>query len=131
MNYKIVIAILIIVVGIVFCAITFFEKRVEYGNFQSARISGKKIQVKGEWIREKETRFDPSENKFSFYLRDENNEEVQVIHEGTKPNNFELAPNIVVKGQMKDGKFYSSEILTKCPSKYEGSVDTIKHSEIF
>jgi cytochrome c-type biogenesis protein CcmE len=39
---------------------------------------------------------------------------------GAKPNNFEAAVSVVVKGRIDDGVLKASNVLTKCPSKYEG-----------
>jgi len=53
---------------------------------------------------------------------------MKVILDGGKPNNFEVADAIVVKGKVKDGTFMASEVLTKCPSKYEATGEEIKNS---
>jgi cytochrome c-type biogenesis protein CcmE len=54
-------------------------------------------------------------------MTDDEAREVPVEYQGSKPNNFELAESIVVKGKMENGIFVASDILTKCPSKYEGT----------
>ncbi|MDI6779658.1 MAG: cytochrome c maturation protein CcmE [Bacteroidota bacterium] len=79
----------------------------------------KKIQVKGEWVKEQPASFDLEKGQFHFYLKDENGKVVPLIFDGAKPNNFEVATSIVVKGKYKDDHFHATEILTKCPSKYE------------
>ena len=43
------------------------------------------------------------------------------VLDGAKPNNFELANAIVIKGRVEGSSFHASEILTKCPSKYEAA----------
>ncbi|MBI4548879.1 MAG: cytochrome c maturation protein CcmE [Ignavibacteriae bacterium] len=88
--------------------------------------SNKKVQVKGEWIKEKESTFDVSKSQFTFYMKDDNDQEVKVVYDGAKPNNFEIADAIVIKGRYQDGYFHANEILTKCPSKYEGTSETVK-----
>ena len=42
-----------------------------------------------------------------------------VIYSGAKPNNFEIATSIVTTGAVENGELHASNILTKCPSKYE------------
>lgn len=60
-------------------------------------------------------------------MKDENNTVMRVVLDGSKPNNFEMAENIVAKGKVTDGYFHAKEVLTKCPSKYEGKgQDVIK-----
>lgn len=126
MNAKIIVASIIIVVALVFGAVSFVESNIEYADFQTAMSTHKKIQVKGEWLREKESMFDSRQGKFVFYMVDENGTEMKVIYDGARPNNFEIADAIVVKGRYQDGHFHASEILTKCPSKYEGDADAVK-----
>jgi cytochrome c-type biogenesis protein CcmE len=58
-------------------------------------------------------------NLFYFILLDNNNEEKQVVYYHPKPQDFEKSEQVVVVGSMKDEVFVASEILMKCPSKYE------------
>jgi cytochrome c-type biogenesis protein CcmE len=53
---------------------------------------------------------------------------MKVVLDGSKPNNFEMAENVVAKGKVKDGYFYAKEVLTKCPSKYEGKGQDVNKS---
>lgn len=126
MKIKIIIASLIILLGIVFGAVSFMESSVEYTTFSAAKSTHKKVQVKGEWVKEKGGEFDVIKSQFVFYMRDDDDEEVQVFLEGGKPNNFEIATSIVVKGRYQNGSFHASEVLTKCPSKYEGDAESVK-----
>ena len=59
-------------------------------------------------------------------MKDDSGKILQVVFKGAEPNNFELAESIVVKGIYRDDIFYASDILTKCPSKYEGDSTSIK-----
>jgi len=119
---------MLIVVAVGYGAVSFVETNVEYTNFQTALTTHKKVQVKGEWIKEKASSFDPAKAEFTFFMKDENGTETKVIYDGAKPNNFELANSIVIKGRYRDDCFYASEILTKCPSKYEADDKTVKES---
>lgn len=126
MKPKIIVASIIIIVGLVFGAVSFVESNIEYTDFGTARATHKKVQVKGEWVKEKGSHFDVNKHQFIFYMRDENDEETKVILDGAMPNNFEIATSVVVKGRFKDDHFHASDILTKCPSKYEGDVDAMR-----
>lgn len=117
--------IIIIVFGSIAFTV-FSESKIEYVDFKEAENRLRKVEVKGYWLKDKETKFDGNSNTFVFHMKDDSNTEMKVIYEGAKPNNFEVAEAIVVKGKIKDGNFLASDILTKCPSKYEASPEDIK-----
>jgi len=125
---KIILGSLLIVAAIVFGAMSFMESKIEYGDFTTAISSEKKIQVKGEWVQDMESNFDANKAQFTFYMKDDKGKVEKVILDGAKPNNFELATSIVAKGKYESGCFHASEILTKCPSKYEGDAQAVKKS---
>jgi len=126
MRVKIIAASVIILVGIGFGAMSFIETNVQYTDFRTAATMERKVQVKGEWLPELGSAFDASNGQFVFFMRDESDQEMKIVLDGAKPNNFELADAIVVKGRYRDGYFHASEVLTKCPSKYEGSAEAVK-----
>jgi cytochrome c-type biogenesis protein CcmE len=51
-----------------------------------------------------------------------------VVLDGAAPNNFELATSVVAKGRyVAEGDyFHATEVLTKCPSKYEATGAEVK-----
>jgi cytochrome c-type biogenesis protein CcmE len=59
-------------------------------------------------------------------MKDDNNKVVKVVLDGARPNNFELATSIVAKGSFNGTYFHATEVLTKCPSKYEGDAESVK-----
>jgi cytochrome c-type biogenesis protein CcmE len=130
MNAKLITGVIIIVIFLVIGFFSFSESQIEYTNFQKASDIHRTCQVKGSWLKDKETRFDASSNEFIFFMKDENNTEMKVILDGARPNNFEMAESIVAKGKVRDGSFYAKEVLTKCPSKYEGKGEDVKKSGI-
>lgn len=130
MNAKTITGILIIVIFLVVGFFSFSESKIEYSNFQKASEQHRTCQVKGSWVKDKEAKFDASTNEFVFYMMDENNTEMKVVLAGARPNNFEMAESVVAKGKVKDGSFYAKEVLTKCPSKYEGKGEDVKKSGI-
>lgn len=130
MNKRYVIGVAIIIVFLVVGFFAFVDTKVEYGNFQHAADTHKKSQVKGSWVKDKQAGFDASTNKFTFYMKDENNVEMKVILDGAEPNNFKMAESVVAKGKVKDGYFHATEVLTKCPSKYEGDGKDVNNSSM-
>ena len=126
MKLKIIVGVVIVAAGIVLSAVSFVQSNVEYGDFATAERTQKKIQVKGEWLKEMESSFDPRAAQFTFFMKDDNNKVMKVVLDGARPNNFELATSVVAKGTCKGNYFHATEVLTKCPSKYEGDAETVK-----
>lgn len=126
---KILIGSVIIVTFIVVGFISFMGSKIEYANFKEAQEKKRTVEVRGVWQKDKETKYDAATNMFTFYMKDENNTEMKVMLNDAKPNNFETAGElmIVAKGKVKDGVFYADNVLTKCPSKYEGTGEQIKN----
>lgn len=100
---------------------SFLNSSVEYSTLAKAEATGKKVQVTGTWVKDMQSGFDASSNTFSFYLQDQDKRIARVIYHGAKPNNFDIATSVVAKGRFENGNFQASEVLTKCPSKYEGN----------
>jgi cytochrome c-type biogenesis protein CcmE len=111
----------IVVAFLIIGGLSFLNSSVEYATLGKAEQSGKKVQVTGKWVQDMSTHYDTKNNTFSFYIRDEENRVARVDYTGAKPNNFDIATSVVVKGRFEDGVFEASEVLTKCPSKYEGN----------
>jgi cytochrome c-type biogenesis protein CcmE len=112
----------IIVIFLAIMIYLFTQTNVQYEtNFRVVESTGKTFKATGSWVRDKNYEIDNINKTFSFYLKDANGNEMKVIYKGTMPNNFEVAPSVVVTGKYKDGCFYASDVLTKCPSKYEGN----------
>lgn len=126
MNKKTIIGVSLIAVFLVVGFLTFSESKIEYTNFEQASESHRTCQVKGYWEKNKEAKYDASTNQFVFYMIDESNKEMKVVLDGSRPNNFEMAESVVAKGKVKDGYFHAKEVLTKCPSKYEGEGHEVK-----
>lgn len=57
--------------------------------------------------------------EFSFFMTDDQGNRSEVICHKAKPQNFEHTKKVVISGSMKGGKFHATNILLKCPSKYE------------
>ena len=126
MNVKVVVGGLIIAFGIVLGAINFFDSNIGYGDFTQAKKTQKIIQVKGVWIKNLESSFNAEKIQYTFYLKDDSGEILKVVLDGAKPDNFNIATNVVVKGKYMNGYFHATEVLTKCPSKYEGKTGVMK-----
>ena len=126
---KMITGLIVILVFVTIGFMSFMDNKIEYVNFAQAKEKTKKVEVKGQWVKEKESKFDPQSNTFSFYMVDDFNNEMKVVLAGAKPNNFEVAEAVVAKGKVKDGEFHANELLTKCPSKYEAQGKDIQNTE--
>ncbi len=128
MKPRYIIGALVVAAGLGFAAYSLDTSKIEYTNLSAAESSGRKVQVKGEWVKEKGSDYNSTSNVFSFTMKDDSKKEVKVLFSGSRPNNFEIAESIVVKGRFEGGEFHASEVLTKCPSKYEGNAEQLKQS---
>lgn len=128
MNVKVIVAIVVVVIGLILGAVNFMESNVEYADFAVAEQTGKKVQVKGEWMKEMESGFNADKAQFTFFMKDDHDRVVKIVLEGAKPNNFELAESVVAKGKYMGDHFHATEVLTKCPSKYEGDSESVKRA---
>ncbi len=130
MKLKIIIASVVIVLFVILGSVSFLENNVEYTDVSGAMKSHKKVQLKGQWNREKPSAFDPQTTQFTFYLVDDQGRECRVVLDGAAPNNFEMATSVVAKGRYNSegGYFHATEVLTKCPSKYEAQSEEVKKS---
>jgi cytochrome c-type biogenesis protein CcmE len=98
----------------------FTQSNIEYADdFAKVMTTQKTVKATGSWVKEKSYQLDNKNKTFSFFMADENGNQMKVIYEGTIPNNFESAKNVVVTGKYQNGYFHAKDILTKCPSKYE------------
>ena len=120
MNNKYIFGGFIIVVffGIMGYLLTETNIKYEEDFTQIAENSGT-IKATGSWVKAKNYQIDKQKRLFSFYMKDYNGKELKVIFKGAIPNNFESSTSVVVTGKYEKGNFYASDILTKCPSKYE------------
>jgi len=111
----------IIVLFLGIMAYLFTQSNIKYeSDFANVKSTENTVKATGSWVKEKSYEMNREQNTFSFYMVDEKGNEMKVIYEGAIPNNFETATSVVVTGSYGNGYFHAKDILTKCPSKYEG-----------
>ena len=120
MNKKYVLGLVILAVtlGVL---ITTLAQNPTYDTFATAsQHPDKKFTVIGELDLTQDINYQPEVNAniFSFYMRDKEQTTVQVILNEVKPYDFERAQQVTVTGKYREGVFYATELLLKCPSKY-------------
>jgi cytochrome c-type biogenesis protein CcmE len=115
------------IVGIVIIAIaigaifTTLNNTSTYAGFTEAtKDAGSEFHVVGKRDKSKEPVYDPKvdANLFTFYMIDKDGVESKVVLHKNKPQDFERAEQIVLIGKMQGNEFHASDILMKCPSKY-------------
>ena len=93
-----------------------------------ARYEGKSLQIIGEV--EPGSLVTTNDGSISFILVDEEGS-IKVTYRGVPPQNIEQEGNqVVVLGTLGDEGIESSQLLVKCPSKYEGE-DQGGYSHVF
>ncbi len=97
------------------------DNKIDYSDFSSAQGTGKRVQVSGEWEKDLPTNYDENARLFTFSMKDHKGVVMPVRYVGIKPNNFEIAPQVVCVGKVEGGVFQVTDIQTKCPSRYEGA----------
>jgi cytochrome c-type biogenesis protein CcmE len=100
-----------------------------YEKFAKAKENeGTEYHVVGKLNKDKPFEYNPMKNAnhFAFYLIDDAGTECKVIYNNPKPQDFERSDKIVTVGEMRGNEFYASQILLKCPSKYEDGAEQMK-----
>ena len=97
-----------------------------YSSFSVAGSHPEKVyHVVGKVNKDKPAEYNPhaDANLFTFYLLDNEGKEAKVILTKSKPQDFEKSEQIVVIGKMNGETFHASDVLMKCPSKYNNPKD--------
>jgi len=117
---KTLIAAIILILGALSVIIFTSSDVSSYGTFAQAERSGERLKVVGQLSKDKDMVYDPVKdpNKFTFFMKDNEGREEKVILLQAKPQDFELSEQLVMTGKMKDDTFIASDMLMKCPSKY-------------
>ena len=117
-THIILIVIIAIAIGAIF---TTLNNTSTYATFtEAANEPDSEFHVVGKLEKEKEMVYEPTinTNLFSFYMTDNNGKECKVNLHKSKPQDFERSEQIVIIGKMQGQDFDASDILMKCPSKY-------------
>ena len=90
-----------------------------YSSFEDAiALNGEKTTVIGFLDLEGSMDFNPKTVQFSFTAKDKKCNISKVIYNQPKPQDFERSEEITMTGYATDSAFIATEILMKCPSKY-------------
>jgi cytochrome c-type biogenesis protein CcmE len=123
-----IVAIIIIAVAIGAILSTLADSST-YASFSVAESHpSKTYHVVGKLNKDMPQEYDPKVDAdlFSFYLVDNEGKERKVVLHKAKPQDFDKSEQIVVIGKMKQDQFIASDILMKCPSKYNNTKEELK-----
>lgn len=117
---KTLIASIILIIGALSVIIFTSSDVSSYGTFEQAELTGERMKVVGQLSKDKDMNYDPvtDPNKFTFFMKDNEGREEKVVLLQAKPQDFELSEQLVLTGTMQDDTFIASDMLMKCPSKY-------------
>src|SRR6056297_1564770 len=117
---KTLIASIILILGALSVIIFTSSDVSSYGTFGQAELTGERMKVVGQLSKDKDMIYDPVEdpNQFTFYMKDNEGREEKVVLLQAKPQDFELSEQLVLTGNMQEDTFIASDMLMKCPSKY-------------
>ena len=118
-----ILGIAIIVVLLGFLAVSSFSNSISYYmtvtelKEKGELAYGETVNINGSVILES-INWEPENQLLEFTLTD-GGETLNVVYEGSLPNNFRDATSVVVTGQYSDEQiFRTNKMLVKCPSKY-------------
>jgi cytochrome c-type biogenesis protein CcmE len=115
------ISLAVIFAFVIFSSVAYKNSLTPYVTFAAAKNIQGIVQVRGTLTGE--TVAAAANGKtITFRLRDETGQEALVVYNGTKPEGFEQASDIVAIGRYQNNQFMAEKLLVKCPSKYQGSV---------
>ena len=85
---------------------------------QAMAMPGQNVQIPGKIVKGSDV-FDPLRKELRFDVTSmDGKNRITIVYKEPKPENFDSATNVEAAGQCKDGVFYATNLLVKCPSKY-------------
>lgn len=124
MNLKVILGAALLVLAIGLGVSSFNKTMTPYISFAEARKANGLVQVNGT-LADKNYVLKPAEQYLRFNLRDSHGDVLPVEFRGTIPGNFDQAVSIVAIGQYRSDHFEASDLLVKCPSKYQAMADSV------
>jgi cytochrome c-type biogenesis protein CcmE len=115
------IAALIFVVIAIAAVITTVYDADTYSDFAQARqYPGRQFHIIGDLVQDMpiEEKIENNVLIFSFFLKDRNGDQEKVLYLGGRPQDFEKLDQVVMIGRFENDAFLASQLLLKCPSKY-------------
>lgn len=118
-----IIGAVVVVSAMIMAMYSFRSTLTTYVSVSEAKVSRRPVQVAGIVVQGSK-RYDLNNNMLIFTLREDSGDEMEVEYDGHKPANFDDVTKIVSTGKYDTKKqvFVATELLVKCPTKYEQRV---------
>jgi cytochrome c-type biogenesis protein CcmE len=127
------IGIVIISIAAGFTLWAFSSAMSPYVDLKTARATGSAVQLRGIILRDPDhaAYYDTRQNALRFWIKDKNDERIEVVYHGAKPDAFDEASGTAAHGMIHkdvDGQevFVSDSMVIQCPSKYSDSKSPYK-----
>jgi cytochrome c-type biogenesis protein CcmE len=106
------------VVGVIISQVTGMSTSVGFA--EAFDNPGKEFKISGTLDRSQPVEYFPEQDteRTVFYMADKNNQTQKVNLRKAKPTGLEQSETIDLYGKVIDGEFHATDILMKCPSKY-------------
>lgn len=113
----------IVVLAMAMAMYSFKSTLTAYVTVGEAKASKRPVQVAGMLVKGTQ-RYDLQNNNLVFTLREDGGDEMIIQYDGPRPGNFDDVTKIVATGKYEPKRqvFAATELLVKCPTKYEGRV---------
>ena len=114
---------IIVVAAMAMAMFSFQSTLTAYVSVSEAKVSDRPVQVAGVVVKGTK-RYDLDTNSLVFTLKEDAGDRMNVEYNGPKPANFDEVSKVVSVGKYNKTRqiFEASELLVKCPTKYEGRV---------
>jgi cytochrome c-type biogenesis protein CcmE len=118
-----IIGAVVVVLALIMAMYSFQSTLTAYVSVSEAKVSPRAVQVAGVVVRGSK-HYDLQSNRLRFTLQEDSGDRMEVEYDGRKPANFDDVTKVVSIGKYnaKRGVFMATELLVKCPTKYEGRV---------
>lgn len=118
-----VIGAVVVVAAMAMAMYSFKSTLTAYVSVSEAKKGKRYVQVAGSVVKDSK-RYDLNTSNLVFTLREDTGEEMVIEYGGPRPANFDDVTKVVATGRFVPEKmvFAASELLVKCPTKYEGRV---------
>ena len=125
-NKTYAVAFIVIAVAVGFTSWAFSTGMTQYVDIKTARKINSPVQLRGFIVRDMthKATYDAGSHALKFWMKDKNQEMMEVVYHGAKPDAFDNAPGTAALGSIRrdvDGteRFHASSLAIQCPSKYQ------------
>lgn len=118
-----IIGAVVVALAMIMAMYSFKSTMTTYVSVSEAKVTTRPVQVAGV-VAKGSKHYDLQDNKLIFTLREDSGDEMAVEYGGQKPANFDNVTKIVAIGKYNTERhvFMATEVLVKCPTKYEQRV---------